>query len=158
MKLLSNKINELKRNIDKSIRNLEQKRADRLSSDNELQVIDEEEYSIIRDLNACKKEYQNDFHKHKLLKSEILYLKELVRQEKLKVCHEFLSWYRREYGVVNTNIGINQGEVLDDAEQFEIMQNERITMNDPNSLSFMKATKKIKDQGKKKSHAIRKEM
>jgi len=142
MKALAVSINEAKRKIDNLVSALEQKKQNRPpQTEKDVEVIDEEEYSLLRDLNVLKKQYQAEYHKRQMLISEVNFLKGVVQQAKVKMCHEFLSWYRKKYGV-SGEVG-SSDEVLDDAEQFEKMETERIKAQDPGSLSFFRATKTL---------------
>eukprot|EP00466_Bigelowiella_natans_P009991 jgi/Bigna1/64103/fgenesh1_kg.67_\ len=86
-----------------------------------------------------------------MVKNEVSYLKSLVKQSKLKLCSAFLEWYRAEYGdptktrhsdAPGPQIPDNGAEdVLDDAEQFDNLERQRIMEEDPDSLAFFNARK-----------------
>jgi len=144
MKALAVKINESKREIDRLVTLIEDKKSSRPQGDaSGDQIIDEEEYAYLRDLNARKKSYQNDFYERKMLQSEVTFLKGAVEQSKLKMCHEFLSWYRTKYGVLGGETEAKNNDKLDNAEAFEILEAERVRSQAPGSLAFFKATKNM---------------
>lgn len=143
---LAVKINEIKREIDRLIDCLEIKKQNRSKDKSEENMVDEEEYALIRDLNTEKAKYQNDFHQRQMLQSEVAFLKGVVQQAKLKMCVEFLSWYKLKYGQSSQS-----GEQLDDQEQFEILEEERIKAQDPQSLSFFRAAKNQLNRPKNRS-------
>jgi hypothetical protein len=165
----SMRVNRIKHDIDALSAKLEEKRAGKgQSDDNATPVIDEEEYALIRDVKAKKKEYQAVFHDRKMSQSEQTYLKGLVSQTQVRLCNEFLVWYEREYHVAPSTSSMasismvltendpsagdtmtatmaatagNDGDQLDDGEQFEKLQKERVTSENPEAFAFFAAKK-----------------
>ncbi len=102
------RVNRIKHDIDDLSAKLAEKRAAKGSSGSgvaagsaadETQVIDEEEFALIRDTKAKKKEYQKVFEDRKLSQNELAYLKGLVQQTQVRLCNEFLVWFERTYHV-----------------------------------------------------------
>jgi hypothetical protein len=167
-----------------------------------LQVIDEEEFALIRDTKAKKKEYQKVFEDRKLSQNELAYLKGLVQQTQVRLCNEFLLWFERTYhvapstasmasismvltesdatgdggggalgatsggaaaagkGVLAAAAGgakgataVDDGDQLDDGEQFEKLQKERVMGEDPDAFAFFAAKKQAAHSLKQKGKA-----
>eukprot|EP00469_Lotharella_globosa_P014891 CAMPEP_0167822014 /NCGR_PEP_ID=MMETSP0112_2-20121227/7198_1 /TAXON_ID=91324 /ORGANISM="Lotharella globosa, Strain CCCM811" /LENGTH=647 /DNA_ID=CAMNT_0007723209 /DNA_START=343 /DNA_END=2286 /DNA_ORIENTATION=+ len=162
LKELSNQVNKLKGEIDKMASELEEVRAGadtQAMSPDGIPVIDEHEFSIIRNLKAKKKSYQAAFHKRKMVKNEVSYMKSLVKQSKLKLCSQFLDWYRATYGEQQPTINSQKKEsaqkaadddVLDDGEKFDALERQRIMEEDPDSLAFFNARKTMMATMKRK--------
>jgi kinesin family protein 6/9 len=82
---LAQNINETKSSIDHTRAEVERKRAERISMGefvNEMgeQIIDEEEFALIKRLQELKSRYRDDFDKWRELKAEIVYCQNLVEQ------------------------------------------------------------------------------
>merc|ERR1712224_748723 len=165
-KNLSNEVNMLKGPIDKMAGELEAMRSkqDQTVSPDGIPVIDEQEFELIRSLKAKKKSYQTKFHTRKMVKNEVSYLKSLVKQSKLKLCSNFLEWYRKSYGnfmiesTENEATAEKEGEedVLDDGEQFENLEKQRILEENPDSLAFFNARKTMMATMKRKKLRMKK--
>lgn len=120
-----------------------------------VQVIDEEEYALIRKLKDLKKQYQSQFADRKTVSTEASYLKGLVEQSKMNLCNKFLEWYKNKYGEVGADGGGdgNEEDILDDGEKFDKMELEKLMQEDPDSVSFYNA-KKATAAAKKKSGLV----
>lgn len=169
LKSLSNEVNRTKDEIDKIAGELEAMRSASAGGEEDspdgTPVIDEAEFSLIRKLKSKKRSYQDLFHKRKMAKSESSYLKSLVKQSKLKLCQSFLEWFRSRYqakaaGASSGELAaVAESDALDDGEQFEKLERERIMEEDPDSLAFFNAKKTmmatLKRRGKRKNKAAR---
>ena len=120
---------------------------------------------MIRDLKAKKKIYQDAFHSRKLIENEVTYMKSLVSQTQNRIANEFFTWYKTRYNASssiisnqNTDFKESVEDVLDDGEQFDKLERERIQNDDPESLSFYNARKNAfsKTANKKKNVSLRK--
>jgi len=148
LKEVSIKVNKTKKTIDdfnQRIRMIRvQREADQLSSTEDgVQVIDEEEYALIRQLKNAKRQYQVHFQERRVLSDEVGYLKGLIEQSKMNLCNKFLEWYKTKYGEATNEETQQNGDedVLDDGEKFDKMELEKIMAEDPDSVSFYNARK-----------------
>jgi kinesin family member 6/9 len=151
LKQLSGTVNGIKVQIDQLSAQVQAKRDQRppsAGSDNAVPIIDEEEYRLISDLKKEKLAYQSTFEERKIAVSEVTYMKNLVHQAKLELGNQFLQWYTE---MTNGNNGAsttatadstNTTEQLDDAEQHELLEVQRIEAEDPDALAFYRARKK----------------
>lgn len=167
LKTLSGEVNKLKGLIDKlsvelaELRSAQEIQPKPLAGPDDIPVIDEQEFSLIRSLKGKKKAYQGAFHKRKMLKNEVSYMKGLVKQSKLKLCSNFLEWYREKYSGSSGQAKVGgavqemgekgaEDDVLDDGEQFDKLEKQRIMEEDPDSLAFFNARKTMMATLKKK--------
>eukprot|EP01006_Ploeotia_vitrea_P033383 TRINITY_DN65487_c10_g5_i2.p1 TRINITY_DN65487_c10_g5~~TRINITY_DN65487_c10_g5_i2.p1 ORF type:complete len:851 (+),score=535.62 TRINITY_DN65487_c10_g5_i2:178-2730(+) len=205
------RVNQAKKKIDELTQQIQTKRQQReiesgqevkVDEDgNELEVIDEEEYALIRECKQQKKAYQEAFQAFKACKSETQYIKGLVEQSKVTMANRFLDWYHDKYGVGTATeqelegdgtgdgsglLGVsgsssmssaastsspssssshsrrrksasgrrlnnsNGNDELDDGEQFDRMEMERVMQEDPDSVSFFNARKAVVQSIKRK--------
>lgn len=147
LKNVSIEVNRLKKEIDELDATIQSKRKSRASGGAEdIEVIDEEEYALIKQLRDKKKDYNAQFNARKSLNAELANLKNFVEQSKMDLCNKFLEWYKATYHIENGNG--DEEEVLDDGEQFDKMERERVMTTDPDSISYYNAQKKnTKRQG-----------
>lgn len=149
---LAQRINDTKLNIDNTRNEVERKRAERISMGefvNEMgeQIIDEEEFGLIKRLQDLKGKYRDDFDKWRELKAEIVYCQNLVEQCRQRLIQEFEMWYNETYltnGYLNRGFSIpnelkreNTGnkQYEDAVEKFERMQKNSMG-NDPDSIPY----------------------
>jgi len=160
LKTLSNEVNRLKGEIDKLTAELtDMRRATTAHGENKASngppVIDEGEYILIRKLKQKKRDYQESFHKRKMVKNEVSYLKSLVKQSKLKLCSTFLEWRKQANATSKPNAAgapeINEPEILDDGEQFDALERQRVMDEDPDSIAFFNAKKTMTMSLKRKA-------
>eukprot|EP00474_Spongospora_subterranea_P002065 CRZ02523.1 hypothetical protein [Spongospora subterranea] len=133
-------VNAAKREIDTLSARLAELRAERTavspeSLSNE-EIIDEEEYTMIRDIKQRKTEYQNAFERWKSVRDELSLLKENCQLIKKRMASQFLQWFEQRRASDSIDI-------LDDGEQFEKIEADRILNSDPESLSYYNAKKTL---------------
>lgn len=163
-------LNGIKRLIDDLKLRLDQKRRERQTQQSNnpgLEVIDEEEYGWLKDLKSKKQHYQQVQQQRESIQSETNYLQNAVEQNKLTLCSSFLLWYNDKYGppaapsepVDPSSAYTQDGDVLDDGEQFDQMELQRIMDTNPDSVAFFNARKRmmaVLKQKKKLSTTTRK--
>ena len=145
MQEVSREVNSFKRDIDQITEDIQYKRSTSSVSNAE-DVIDEEEYALIQKLKEKKHEYKVTFQLRKQLSSEVTTLKNQSEAAKIELCNTFLSWYNGLYGGMtqaSATSASNGDDVLDDGEQFEILERQRVMEADPKSISFYNAKKAL---------------
>lgn len=96
MNKLKETCNNAKKEIDTLKAKLEEKNYEKQKSlelEGEEDVIDEEEYNMLKQLKEHKKTYRVNFDKYKELKGECFYIQSSIDQLKEKLIHEFEVWY-----------------------------------------------------------------
>lgn len=152
-KSISKVTNSIKATIDKLTGQLDLKRSLYPPSASErqdgMEVIDEEEYQLIKEIKIEKKKWKENYNKRQEVTDELSYLKGLVEQSKMQLAMEFLEHYKKYYGDVDPGAK-NDGDesVLDDGEAFQKLQIERVMQKDPDSVTFINAKKAVDAQKK----------
>lgn len=150
LKSMSITVNTIKKEIDTLNAKLTIKRQEnRVHQVDGVDVIDEEEYGLIRELKQKKQSYKKAYEQRQETNKESNYLKGLVEQTKIQLCNTFLIWYQKYYGGNEPTLLAGAGEdddqsVLDDGEAFERLQMDRLKAEDPESVSYYNATKESK--------------
>lgn len=105
MKVLENEINNRKKEIDKLKEQLDRKHEQQKSEgETANDVIDEEEFAIIKELKDHKKQHKQNYEEFRTLKSEVLVIKQNIDQLKQKLILNYDDWYEKTYGpYINNN-------------------------------------------------------
>jgi kinesin family protein 6/9 len=154
LKKISSELNGTKKEIDVLAEQInmkrEQKPVDQGLEDG-VEVIDEEEFALIRTLKQKKKQYQEQFAVRKDIASEVAFLKGATEQAKMTLCNTFLEWYKDKYPDDESGSIHGDGDdVLDDGEQFDLLEKQRIMEEDPESMSYHNAIRVNQINHKKK--------
>jgi len=138
LKELVSTVNEIKRQIDESKQQVDQIRSNK--TEEEVDVIDEEEYSLIKQMKDLKKTYRDRFEKMKALKEETKLITQNIDQLRTRLVSEFEAWYQNKFGsavqVMNESIKSEEKEADEDL--------------DPDALAFIKARKHVSNLHKAK--------
>jgi len=144
---------ERKGQIDEAKERLSRKRDDKgdadTSRDEDLIVVDEEEYAIIQTLKDLKQQYRDAFEQHRMIKMDVSHIEHNMQQTKMKLVQAFEAWYDDKYGHLqgkDTTLNMsadreNLGERFDPQEQFDMMETERLETQHPDALAYHKARK-----------------
>merc|ERR1719191_1996798 len=126
--------NTKKKNIDEAKVKLEKKQAEKESAgDADEDLIDEEEYALIKDLKVYKQQYRDAFEQHRVLKTDVIQIEHLMQQCKAKLVTSFEEWYEQSYGHLIEKYAAEKektsgppggidGEVYDPQEQFDLLE------------------------------------
>jgi len=115
MKVLEREINNRKKEIDRLKEQLDKKREQlKAEGDTTNDVIDEEEFAIIKELKDHKKIYKQNFEEHRTLKSEVLIIKQNIDKLKQQLILSFDEWYDKTYGpyLNSSNLGTSQKMII----------------------------------------------
>ena len=110
-------------------------------------IVDEEEFKIMKDLKEAKRSYKHSFEQRIKLKESMSRAKAAMDNKKTQLAENFSGWSspkRSPNKTRQTNeFGDFEGEqdVLDDQEAFDRLEVERVVASDPNSLAFFQAQK-----------------
>jgi len=106
-------------------------------------IVDEEEYRLmIRERNE-KKNYKKLYAEFSALKKEMDGLKDESDRAKISLIEGFESWFAGGADGKQANNDVDEGDKLDDGEAFDQMEMERVVEQDPDSLAFFQAQKKM---------------
>lgn len=147
-----NNANSRKREIDEAKERLERKQADKQREGavgrGDEELIDEEEYALIKSLKDTKQQYREAFEKHRCLKMDVLQIEHLMQQCKAKLVQAFEEWYEQRYGhlargaeTTLVKAAGGGGERYDPQEMFDLMEADRLETQHPDALAYHKARK-----------------
>lgn len=148
-KRLSNQINELKETIDEIKESLQIKKQTRTVNDQERMqagfeddIVDEEEFLLMKKEREIKRQYRQLYDEFKDVKRSMELEMEKVDQQTEMLLEEFETWFRKG----GKNQDMDGEDKLDDGEQFDKLEMDRIIAEDPASLAFFQAQKKMRQQ------------
>eukprot|EP01022_Parablepharisma_sp_SALTPOND_P024934 TRINITY_DN562_c0_g1_i1.p25 TRINITY_DN562_c0_g1~~TRINITY_DN562_c0_g1_i1.p25 ORF type:complete len:235 (+),score=57.25 TRINITY_DN562_c0_g1_i1:25798-26502(+) len=152
MKMLEREINNRKREIDRLKEQLDKKR-ELLRAEGEAagDVIDEEEFAIIKELKDHKKVYKQNYDEYHAMKSDVLIIKQNIDQLKQQLILSFDDWYDKTYGpylgMSNQGSTLLQFQMEGESKEYEQKLEEEI---DPEALAYIRAKKKVETTHKAK--------
>lgn len=137
--------NARKREIDEAKECLARKQADKPPEGvRDEELIDEEEYKLIKNLKDSKQHYREAFEKHRCLKMDVLQLEHLMQQCKAKLVQAFEEWFDQRYGHLARGEppgGQAADDRYDPQEMFDLMEADRLETQHPDALAYHKARK-----------------
>lgn len=134
--------NAKKKDIDEAKERLARKQAEKGTDVfREEEMIDEEEYALIKSLKETKQHYREAFEKHSRIKMDVMQIEHLMQQCKARLVQAFEEWYDQKYGHLLRGEVMEEGERYDPQEMFDILQQDRIETQHPDALAYHKARK-----------------
>ncbi|KAK1941427.1 Kinesin-like protein KLP1 [Phytophthora citrophthora] len=169
IKQVTRRVNAAKAQIDSTRAQLEDKRNQRGTRDNSGahngakpvqehdEVVDEEEFILMTAEREAKRDYRSLFGDLKDAKAELEFSLRSVELLRRRLVREFEDWYDEEghAHAVGKNSGafdafsrsaFSKEDKLDDGEKFDQMEVDRVRAQDPDSLAFFQAQKKMRQQ------------
>ncbi|TYZ68012.1 hypothetical protein PybrP1_001522 [[Pythium] brassicae (nom. inval.)] len=134
------------------------------------EVVDEEEFLLMTAEREAKRDYRSLFDDLKEAKSELEFTNRSVELLRMRLMREFEDWYEEEghasalskadgslgrgYDALGGAFGgghsfaaaFGKDDKLDDGEKFDQMEVDRVRAQDPDSLAFFQAQKKMRQQ------------
>lgn len=130
------------------------------------EVVDEEEFLLMTAEREAKREYRSLFGDLKDAKAELEFTLRSVELLRMRVVREFEDWFEEAGRRVGMGSELGGGKTrtlspsgssgmlstfsrddkLDDGEQFDQMEIERVRAQDPDSVAFFQAQKKMRQQ------------
>ena len=112
----------------------------------DVDVVDQEEFDLMRKERAAKKGYKTAMGDLQGIKSKIGQLQMSIDDMKYDMLTDLDEWHSLASGTAISNFPaeseVNEdGEIMDDAEMFEKMEKERVYAADPDSVAFFQAQK-----------------
>lgn len=139
-----NSANTKKREIDEAKDRLARKQADKsASAAREEELIDEEEYALIKSLKDAKQHYRDAFEIHRRAKMEAMQIEHLMQQCKTSLVEAFEGWFEQRFGHMTRQDVADEaeGERYDPQEIFDNLQTDRLETQHPDALAYHKARK-----------------
>lgn len=134
------------------------------------EVVDEEEFLLMTAEREAKRDYRSLFDDLKEARSELEFTNRSVELLRMRLVREFEDWYEEEghasalskadsspgrgHDIFGGAFGgghsfaaaFSKDDKLDDSEKFDQMEVDRVHAQDPNSLAFFQAQKKMRQQ------------
>ena len=146
-KSVTSNMNGKKRSIDTLKMQLSEKASSRVVNEAERvqegideDIIDEEEFILMKEERDAKREYRTLHETLKGITPEMNILMKRVDVLKERLVDDFETWFKKG-GITQHDDG---GDKLDDGEKFDQMEIDRVFSEDPESLAFFQAQKKMR--------------
>lgn len=135
--------NAKKHEIDEAKERLSRKQADKgPDGGRDEELIDEEEYALIKSLKETKQHYRDAFERHRALKMDVMQIEHLMQQCKVRLVQAYEEWYDQQYGhLLTTEVPDDTGERYDPQEMFDFIESGRLETQHPDALAYHKARK-----------------
>jgi len=138
-------INKTKGEISQLSAQLKEKKAERQSGSDEADVIDEEEFVLLKQERDAKRSYRAQMTDLKELKKSLSAVKKAGLKQKAELLDSFNLWFKEQLKFApipdEEEEEMDSPDVLDYGEQFDEMERSRVMEEDPDSLAFFKARK-----------------
>lgn len=158
---LTHSVNDAKSNIDICQHEIELRKQSRidllkksgLKPSQTEDIVDEDEFKLMKDLREAKRSYKNGFEQLTKYKSSLGPYQDEVENAKTELNGKFSAWCNAnmeastqfEGGMTSTmdatQGGDDNADQLDDQEAFDRLEVQRVLANDPDSLAFFNAQK-----------------
>jgi kinesin family member 6/9 len=148
-------LNDLKTVIDSLKASIASKRAsyraiDASKQNDEEDVVDEEEFRMMKEEQTAKRDYRKNFNVLKSLRVDIEQLTRTVQSKRAELVSNFDAWYATATGE-DLNEVSKSDDRMDEGEMFEKMEIDRVMDEDPESVAFFLAQKNL-DKARRKDH------
>ena len=151
---LAAQVNAAKSTIDRIKDSLAAKKAERAiqsASPEETEIIDEEEYAFIQEMRAAKKQYKDSHESMVAAGEQAASAASEVDAARQELLTQFNEWYAIAFHETAEPLmqpSVREPppadkDVMDDDEQFEQMQMQRVMDDEPESLAFVRARKAV---------------
>ncbi|CAK4224291.1 unnamed protein product [Aphanomyces euteiches] len=151
---ITHQLNTTKILIDELRQQIEEKRTSRKKtsvskeskdSKDDDEVVEEEEFILMRKEREAKRDYRVMYDDLKEAKNEYDFIQRNIELLRMRLVQEFEEWYQDGGSQAKADEG--DRDKLDEGEKFDQMEVERIRAQDPDSLAFFQAQKKMRQMG-----------
>ncbi|CAK9104383.1 Kinesin-like protein KIF9 [Durusdinium trenchii] len=106
-------------------------------------LIDEEEWALIKNIKETKLQYRDAFEQHSRVKMDVIQIEHLMQQCKSRLVQAFEEFYDQKYGhLVKQEAPEDEGERYDPQEMFDLAEADRLETRHPDAMAYWKARKK----------------
>lgn len=137
-KTLTNTINNAKKEIDKYKELLEKKKEQKATEQADSDIIDEEEFSYLKEIKTQKGIYRTEYEKLKELKGALFHIQNSIAQLKQQLLNGFESWYLKKYGDMPSSP--LESPIVNKTQRSVLSPEEEI---DQDAMTYIKAKQKI---------------
>lgn len=135
-------VNDCSRKLAAAKETLQRKRSEKKqdetqSLEQEQELIDEEEYALLKEVKDMKLKYRSAFIEQKELRTQILAVEQNIRVNKQQLVRAFEEWYGKKYagGMVDDD------DAKDAEELYDELETKRLEQQHPDALPYFKAKK-----------------
>ena len=116
-------------------------------------IIDEEEFRLMREQQQHKRSYRSIFADYKDVAMRLSGADKAVQQARSNLVDAFDQWYAMATGetMLDAAKDVTNDDRLDEGEMFEKMEMERVMDDDPESVAFFLAQKQ-RSKARRKDH------
>ncbi|OQS05107.1 kinesin [Thraustotheca clavata] len=150
LKDITSQLNATKTTIDNLKVQVNEKRTNRKSPKKEGkgtdadEVVDEEEFILMQKEREAKRDYRVLFDDLKESKSEYEFTQRSIELLRMRIVSDFEEWFREGGSQAKNGEMDGDQDKLDEGEKFDQMEIDRIRAQDPDSLAFFQAQKKMR--------------
>lgn len=148
-KAASDEVNNRKGEIDRLKIDIEEKKQQRLAEMTGVEgaedVVDEEEFILMKQEKDAKRAYREGFTTLKEAKKQMEGVQREVSMLKKELLERFDRWHQAGISGVTVveQAPVDPADQLDDGEMFDKMEIDRVMSQDPDSVAFFQAHKKM---------------
>jgi kinesin family member 6/9 len=106
-------------------------------------IIDEEEFELIKQKKVCKRDYKLELEKIKALRNEIIELDKNITSLKTALIQKFEEWFFRRYGISVADL---ENPLLNQNDQDEREETDSVPKSDDydeDALAYIQAKRKV---------------
>lgn len=107
-------------------------------------IIDEEEFELIKEKKVCKRDYKLQLEKIKLLRNDIIELDKNITTLKTTMIQKFEEWFFKRYGISVADLEnplLNQNDHEED--RMEVESTPKSEDIDEDALAYIQAKRKV---------------
>eukprot|EP00435_Cladocopium_sp_Y103_P055217 s1044_g18.t1 len=102
----------------------------------ESDLIDEEEYALIKNLKETKQQYRDAFERHSRVKMDVIQIEHVMQQCKGRLVQGFEEYYEHKFGhLVKQEAPEDEGERYDPQEMFDLAEADRLETQHPDAMA-----------------------
>ncbi|CAL1169552.1 unnamed protein product [Cladocopium goreaui] len=102
-------------------------------------LIDEEEYALIKNLKETKQQYRDAFERHSRVKMDVIQIEHVMQQCKGRLVQGFEEYYEHKFGhLVKQEAPEDEGERYDPQEMFDLAEADRLETQHPDAMACAK--------------------
>lgn len=128
--------NAKKKDIDEAKELLARKQSEKGMDPDREDLIDEEEYALIKNLKETKQQYRDAFERHSRVKMDVIQIEHVMQQCKGRLVQGFEEYYEHKFGHL-----VKQEAPEDEGERYD-PQADRLETQHPDAMAYHKARKK----------------
>ena len=135
----------MKENLEWISQSLKTKEDGKTQEELSKNIIDEEEFELMKQKKKCKRDYKLEVEKIKQIRNDIIELDKNVTSLKTSMIQKFEAWFFKRYGITVADLDnplLNQNE-NNEEEAAQFVHNSRPEDVDEDALAYIQAKKRV---------------